>query len=257
MIRNQSASIGKASGDDWDRHWTEISPSSDIAPSTAYRSRVIRSLLGINRPGNGARVLEIGSGTGSFAEGFVRDYPQAKYLGLDMSVTGVRISGKKVPSATFRQRDLLEPPRETDDLEFRATHAISSEVLEHVDDPAKLLRSSTPYMAPGCRLIVTVPGGPMNAFQKHIGHRRHYTPADLTELIVSAGFEVERASGIGFPFYNLYMWALLQRGEKAIELVSGPPGFPVRAASAVFNSLFHLNSMKAGWQMIAVARWPG
>jgi SAM-dependent methyltransferase len=251
MMGNQVAA------DDWDRHWTEISPSSDIAPSTSYRSRVIRNLLGIDRPGAGARVLELGSGTGSFAEKFVGDYPQAAYLGLDMSATGVRISADKVPSATFRQRDLLQPPADADNLEFGATHAISSEVLEHIDDPVKLLRASTPYMAPGCRLIVTVPGGPMNAFQKHIGHRRHYTPGDLSEMIGSAGFEVERASGIGFPFYNLYMWALLQRGEKAIEMVSGPPGFPVRAASAVFNALFHLNSMKAGWQMVAVARWPG
>ncbi len=243
MMDNQVASIGKAGGDDWDRHWTEISPSSDIAPSTAYRSRVIRKLLGLNRPGVGARVLEIGSGTGSFAAEFVADYPDAAYLGLDMSATGVRISANKAPSATFRQRDLLEPPGEGDDLEFGATHAISSEVLEHVDDPARLLRASTPYMTPGCRLIVTVPGGPMNAFQKHIGHRRHYTPGDLSELINRAGFEVERASGIGFPFYNLYSWALLQRGEIAIELVSGQPVLPVRAASSVFNALFHLNSL--------------
>jgi SAM-dependent methyltransferase len=256
-MRNQSASIARDRVDDWDQHWTEISPSSDIGPSTAYRSRVIRNLLRINRPGDGARVLEIGSGTGSFAEKFVSDYPQAAYLGLDMSATGVRLSADKVPSATFRQRDLLQPPGNADDLEFCATHAIASEVLEHVDDPAKLLRASTPYMAPGCRLIVTVPGGPINAFYKHIGHRRHYTPGDLSELIRSAGFEVEYASGIGFPFYNIYMWLLLQSGERAIELVSGPPGVWVRAASSVFNALFHLNSMKAGWQMIAVARWPG
>lgn len=257
MMSNETALIGNDRVDDWDRHWTEISPCSDIAPSTAYRSRVIRDLLGINHPGDGARVLEIGSGTGSFAEKFVRDYPRAAYLGLDMSVTGVRISADKVPSAAFRQRDLLQTPGDTDDLEFRATHAILSEVLEHVDDPVRLLKASTPYMAPGCRLIVTVPGGPINAFYRHIGHRRHYTPADLSELISRAGFEVERAMGIGFPFYNLYMWTLLQCGKKAIKLVSGPPGFPVRAASAIFNVLFHLNSMKAGWQMIAVACWPG
>ena len=257
MMSNQPASIRKDRVDDWDQHWAEISPSSDIAPSTAYRSRVIRKLLGINRPGDGARVLEIGSGTGAFAQKFVGDYPRAAYLGLDMSATGVRMSANRVPSATFRQRDLLQPPNDTDDLEFRATHAISSEVLEHVDDPVRLLRSSTPYLAPGCRLIVTVPGGPINAFYKHIGHRRHYTPGDLSELITSAGFEVEHSTGIGFPFYNLYMWALLQYGEKAIELVSGPPGFQVRAASSVFNALFHLNSMKTGCQMVAVARWPG
>ena len=63
--------------DDWDRHWTEL-PSADISPSTAYRTRVIRRLLELDPPGEGARVLEIGSGTGAFAAKFVGSYSRAE-----------------------------------------------------------------------------------------------------------------------------------------------------------------------------------
>ncbi len=252
----QGSVIAAQQADDWDRHWTEL-PAADISPSTAYRIRVIRKLLGLKSPGEGARVLEIGSGTGAFAAKFVGSYPRAEFLGLDLSAAGVRKSAGKVPSAIFRQRNLLLPPTSGDNLDFGATHAIASEVLEHVDEPEKLLRNSAPYMAPGCKLIVTVPGGPLSAFHQHIGHRRHYTTGDLRDVMSRAGFVVEHAHGVGFPFFNLYSRAVLLRGEKFLDDVGGQPGLAIRTASAVFNSLFYLNSMKAGWQMVAVARWPG
>jgi len=60
-----------------------------------------------------------------------------------------------------------------------ATDATCSEVLEHVDDPKRLMVRSRTLLAPGCRLVVTVPGGPMSCFARHIGHRRHFTPSGL------------------------------------------------------------------------------
>jgi 2-polyprenyl-3-methyl-5-hydroxy-6-metoxy-1,4-benzoquinol methylase len=36
---------------------------------------------------------------------------------------------------------------------------VCSEVLEHVDRPRELLANAAAYLAPGCRLVVTVPGG--------------------------------------------------------------------------------------------------
>jgi len=99
-------------------------------------------------------------------------------------------------------------------VDFGATHAIASEVLEHLDDPVTLLRNGMAYMAPGCRVIVTVPGGPISAFHRHIGHRRHYTPVLLRDLLTAAGFEVEVSTGIGFPFFNLYIGALVWREKR-------------------------------------------
>jgi trans-aconitate methyltransferase len=243
--------------DNWDQHWSDFSASAYLSPSTAYRRRLIQKFLRIKPPGHGVRVLEIGSGTGSFAERFLRKYPNAAFLGLDASATAVAMCARKALSARFLQRDLLLAPNTGDDLTFGATHAICSEVLEHVEAPETLLRNSTAYMAPGCRLVVTVPGGPISAFHRHIGHRKHYTADELHSLLSHVGFKVELASGVGFPFFNAYITTLVWRGEKAIGDVAGQPGIALRAASVIFNALFHMNSMRRGWQIVAAAVYRG
>ncbi len=201
-------------------------------------------------------MLEIGCGTGSFAELFVVKYPEAAYLGIDYSAAGISAAQRKMPAASFRQRDLLIPPTQNDDIEFGATHAVCSEVCEHVDDPSTLLRNCLDYMAPGCRLVITVPGGPISEYYKHLGHRRHYDAGSLRELLEKAGYDVEFTSGIGFPFFNLYIQALVSRGKKAITELAGEPSMAARMASKVFNVLFHLNSMNSGWQIVGVGRKP-
>lgn len=203
-----------------------------------------------------ARMLEIGSGVGEFAQMFCGQYGRTSFLGLEMSRTGVEYSKKRVPAAQFVVRNLLTPREADQAVDFGATHALCSEVLEHIDDPGLLLRNAGAYMAAGCKLVVTVPGGPMNAFYRHIGHRRHYTPDELKQLLQACGFEVEATYGAGFPFFNLFRLLLTWRGEKLIQDVSGPPSFMVRLGSVIFNGLFRFDiGRRWGWQTVAVARY--
>lgn len=242
--------------DNWDQHWADFQDATEIAPSVSWRRQLLSDLLAVKGSGEGLRVLEIGSGLGIFAEQFTAEHPRASFLGLDLSANGVRLASERVQTAEFRQRDLLQPASATESVFFGATHAICSEVLEHVDDPETLLRNAKPYMNPACRLVVTVPGGPRSAFHKHIGHRRHFTAGSLTELLERAGYQVEWASGVGFPFYNLYLALLVARGDKAIEQFTKRPGASMRAASAIFKFLFRMSSRRAGWQVAAVAQLP-
>src|SRR5215471_578422 len=105
--------------------------------------------------------------------------PSAEILGLELSLSGVEISRQKVRDARFVHCNLLEQLGAPQDQRGWATHAICSEVIEHVDDPVQLLRSAREYMRPDCVLVLTAPGGPMSAFDKHIGHRRHFTPTAI------------------------------------------------------------------------------
>ncbi len=245
--------------DDWDRHWQDFSAAAELSPATLYRRRLSFKLLGIGVRDHSARLLEIGSGTGEFAEQFHARLRRAGYLGLELSRTGVAIASWRVPQAKFVERDLLRPATPDDETNFRATHALCSDVLEHLDNPQLLLRNAAAYMAPGCKLVVTVPGGWWNAFYGHIGHRRHYTPADLKTLLESSGFTVERTFAAGFPFFNLYRMLVTLRGEGLIEQAARRPSLALRTAGAVFNALSsHLNlSHPWGWQMLAVARYRG
>jgi SAM-dependent methyltransferase len=244
--------------DDWDRHWLDFSAAAELSPATRYRRRLALQLLSKDRGQPPMRMLEIGSGAGQFAQEFLAATPRAQFLGLELSLTGIDIASRRVPAARFLQRDLLAPTAPGDSVDFRATHALCSDVLEHLDDPALLLRHAAAYMSPGCKLVVTVPGGWYSAFYGHIGHRRHYTPAELGALLESAGFTVERTYAAGFPFFNIYRMLVTLRGPELIAQASRAPSLLMRASGAIFDALFRLNLMHPwGWQTVAVARYRG
>ena len=146
-------------------------------------------------------------------------------------------------------------------VEYRcwATHAVCSEVLEHVDDPRRLLVNSADYLSPGCLLVVTVPGGPMTSFDRHIGHRRHFTPDELRTVLGDAGFDVVLATGAGYPIFNLYRLLMRAIGDRLIAVAgTDTPSLPAQAAGRVFSVLLGVNTRlsRRGWQTVAVARAP-
>lgn len=241
--------------DDWDRHWADFAQANQRNPAQTYRQRLVLDLL--RDSGGGERILDIGSGTGMLAAELHRCFPRAEIVGIELSREGVERSRIAVPSATFLQRDLLR----ADDVEARlrgwATAAACSEVLEHVDEPVRLLRGTLPYLAPGCRVVVTVPGGPKSAFDRSIGHRRHFTPETLAELLAQAGLRVDRAERAGFPFFNLYRLAVIARGRRVTHDVHGGSSTAAAAMSA-FDRLFRFNLPRSpfGWQIVAVATLP-
>jgi trans-aconitate methyltransferase len=246
--------------DDWDRHWDDYSQCAQDNPALDYRRRVIFSLLKIKGNGQGIRLLDVGSGQGDMAAAVIEKYPCAEVLGLELSHSGVETSRKKVPGARFVQRNLLEDVSPRPEYVNWATHAVCSEVIEHVDDPVRLLRRAREYMHEDCVLVVTAPGGPMSAFDRHIGHRKHYRPEEIKTVLREAGYTSVDASQAGFPFFNLYRSLVVLRGKKIIDDAASrgnrPASFPARIAMAAFHPLFHLNfdSSPWGWQMTGKAR---
>lgn len=242
--------------DDWEQHWGDFAESAEDNPAQRYRTRLIFSRLKLALAP--ARLVDIGSGQGDFLAQVRRRAPQTEVLGLELSETGCRIARRKVPEATFLQRNLVAPD-EGPPVRFRswATHAVCSEVLEHVDRPDLLLESATEYLAPGCRVLVTVPGGPMSAFDRHIGHRRHYTREALRELLEESGLRVRRVDAAGFPFHTLYRLAVLARGRKLVHDASGSSSSKfMRSVTQAFDLAFRLNlpASPGGWQLVAEAR---
>jgi trans-aconitate methyltransferase len=246
--------------DDWDRHWHDYAESAASNPAQAYRRRLVLRFLASSGNGVPARVLDIGSGPGDLAAEIRSAFPAAELLGLDVSAAAVEHAARKVPAATFLQRDLVSGAEPEPVHRGWATHAVCSEVLEHVEDPEALLANARSYLAPGCTLIVTVPGGPMSAFDRHIGHRQHFTAKSMRALLEQAGFVVERATRAGFPFFNLYRLIVLLRGERLVDDVAlGAGPRPARLVMKAFGVLFRLNltSSPWGWQVLAAARLPG
>ena len=242
--------------DDWDRHWDDYAASATANPAQEYRRRLILDLLGAGDPP--LRVLDVGAGTGDLAAALLARFPDADLVGLELSRHGVEIAQDKVRGATFLCRDLLEERAPEPRYSAWATHAVCSEVLEHVDDPVRLLANARAYMSEGCRFVVTVPGGPRSAFDVHLGHRRHFSPDDLQRLLEQAGFAPDRCAAAGFPFFNLYRLVVLLRGRRLIEDVDAGHGLSpsARFIMGVFRRLFRANLPRSrwGWQTVGVAR---
>ena len=248
------------STDDWNRHWTAYAESAAQNPSTGLSAPPDFRALDLARAQKPARLLEIGCGQGDLSRELKERHPEIELVGMDLSEAGVEIARAKVSDSAFFQQDLMRPMALPERYRQWATHAVCSEVLEHLDDPRAALENARSCLAPGGRLVVTVPAGPMSAFDHHIGHRRHFTPERLRKVLEGAGLEVSALHGAGFPFFNLYRLTVVARGRKLITDVDAEHPLPAsaRAAMRVFSKLFGLNAHEGsrGWQLVAIAVEP-
>lgn len=247
--------------DNWDDHWDAFGAVAQGNPANTYRHRLVLGHLGPLPAG--ARVLDIGSGQGELAAFLRRRYGGVDIWGLEHSSEGVRRARAMAEASgldiRFACRDLLQATELASTDRGWATHATCSEVLEHVDRPDVLLRHARDYLAPACRLVVTVPGGPRTAFDRHIGHRQHFTPDSLRRTLEAGGFEVLGIQRAGAPFFNLYRLMVMLTSSRLIESSrSGGPNRPTRSlqiAYRLFDASFRFNlpTSPFGWQLVAVA----
>jgi SAM-dependent methyltransferase len=249
-----------ASHDDWDSHWDHYAESASENPAQRMRHNFIAKLLRQGAGKGEMRLFDLGSGQGDLVQKLARLLAGARFVGAELSENGVTISRRKVPGATFLVADIFQPPPALNEFAGWATHAVCSEVLEHVDDPVGFLRRARNYLGSNATLIVTVPGGPMSAFDRHIGHRQHFDRRKIESMLEQAGYAVERTYLAGFPFFNLYRLLVIARGERlARDVETGATGRSSGLASLVtklFRVLFHANLRDSpfGWQVVAIAR---
>lgn len=140
---------------------------------------------------SGARVLDIGSGTG---KPVAHDLAAAGYrvTGLDVSATMVEIAREQVPTATFLHvdvRDWTSPDRSWD-----AVCAFFPFLQMSRADTVGVLRSIARWLVPGgWFMLVTVPhDGEQEpaAFLGHAIESTSFLPAAFREQVEAVGLEV-------------------------------------------------------------------
>lgn len=246
--------------DDWDSHWDDYATAASQNPAQLMRHELVARLLAEVTSAHGANVLDIGSGQGDLIRKLTSRLTHANFLGAEISKSGVAISTIKVPSARFLNADIFNPSPQLEEFTNWANSAVCSEVLEHVDDPVLFLRLSRRYLCDGARLVVTVPGGPMSAFDLAIGHRQHFTRKSISSILELSGYSVERVYLAGFPFFNLYRLIVISRGSKLVDDVrtggQHSISYLAKLSMKFFGFLFKFNLLnsKFGWQVVAVAR---
>ncbi len=251
--------------DNWDRYWSSTGAAVSGNPATKWRARLIADHLGAIPAGE--LVLDVGCGQGELTLLLATSFPRAEIWGVDSSEEAVRRAAEAARArglaAHFARLDLVTgeaaPLGGGEEVlwDRRASHVVCSEVLEHLDEPEIAVRRLAEHTAPGGCLVVTVPAGPRSAFDRYIGHRRHFTPSRLRRLLESNGFEAVRIDRAGFPFFNLYRLVVIARGRRLVADTE-EPSFGSGLAGVVLHTFdrafrYNLRSAPFGWQLVATA----
>ena len=144
------------------------------------------------------------------------------------------------------------------------------DVLEHIEDDARFLRTLHTALAPGGRAYLTVPAFNLlwSSEDVHAGHFRRYTVRSLSRVLRDAGFVVELASPF-FQALTLPVFALRAvpsrlglRREAKLETTAkehtAPPGVLGRLFARILDAerarLRSGRRLSVGTSLIAVAR---
>jgi 2-polyprenyl-3-methyl-5-hydroxy-6-metoxy-1,4-benzoquinol methylase len=251
----------------YDQMWKDYGHLDAVSPAAFHRRRVIVQLAK-QHARQASRILDVGCGQGELLREISAALPSAQVHGADLSEQSLIDSRKRNPTFEIFELNITHE-RFAEQYSSRLgafDFLVCSEVLEHIPDHALAARHLLQLLQPSGVAIVTVPGGKMSAFDRVIGHQRHYTRAKLESLLTDAGFEVVTVLAWGFPFHTFYRTAVRvaagmtvssekQQGSNAGNgVVSRVLGGAYSLFGKVLKPLFYLNASSGGEQLIAVAK---
>ncbi len=124
------------------------------------------------------KVLDVGCGDGRLLAELMRRLPRSELHGVDTDERAVRLARVFAPTAQVAVQRV-------EDVDERFDVVTCVETLEHIvdDDEVAFLTAVADRVAPGGRLVVTVPSTARPVAAKH---HRHYTVGQLTAVMAAA-----------------------------------------------------------------------
>ncbi len=154
----------------------------DLSSAVHY----IAWLAALCDPWLGDRPLEVGSGTGDYAEHWRRP---GRHVEVSEAEPGrvAALRQRYAGAADVTARPLEAPVTETGD--YSAVVALN--VLEHIEDHVGALRSFAGLVRPGGHVVMVVPAFPMamSDFDRAIGHHRRYRRPGMRRALLDAGLD--------------------------------------------------------------------
>jgi 2-polyprenyl-3-methyl-5-hydroxy-6-metoxy-1,4-benzoquinol methylase len=210
-----------------------------------YRARrdILADLIGreIALPA-GARILEIGCGTGH----------NLAMLGRFGRVDAIEVDGaaRDIASRRLGRAVMNAPLPALTGVEDGAYDLIAIlDVLEHVEADEAALTGMAEKLKPGGRILITVPAHPWmwSAHDEVNHHKRRYTKASLRGVIARAGLRINLMS-----YFNSLLFPLAAAARVAGRMTGKEDGgdrLPPRLVNALLKNIFAL-------ERYALARLP-
>jgi ubiquinone/menaquinone biosynthesis C-methylase UbiE len=144
-------------------------------------------------------ILEVGCSSGFLLRELRSAIPQAMLIGSDFISGPLEALHQSIPDLPLLQFDLVQCPLPSDSIDA----LVALNVLEHIEDHQGALRQMFRILRPGGIAVIEVPAGPQlfDVYDKLLMHWRRYRLDELRELAQRCGFEIRRASHLGFIPY--------------------------------------------------------
>jgi SAM-dependent methyltransferase len=205
-------------------------------------------------PVAGARILEIGTGSGLAGEMLAQN---------GWTVVGCDFS--RAATSRSASHGIQSVRCNASHLPFRAgafDAVFASHVIEHTPDPVAVLSRIREILAPGGKLLLAVPNfdsldrvllGPQSfAGLSAPRHMVHFTPATLTDVLVRSGLRITEVRATPQP---TFLESLLKRlGVNSASIRASPLLRALIAATAPLDFLFYL--MGRGTNILAIGVAP-
>lgn len=196
--------------------------------------------------------VDLGCGNGQLLREVARYYPRLRLAGVDLSTRQIEENRAAWPSVDWLAADLQADVSRLPAARFDIV--IATEVIEHLDEPGKLLESARRLVTEGGRFILSTQSGRVGETERRVGHLRHFSATELTRLLESHGWRAERVWNEGFPFHDLSKWVANRNPDRSMAAFgTGTYGVTQRLACAVLRLAFRFNSTRRGAQLFAVA----
>ena len=219
-----------------------------------HRVRVLLDTLADVAP---TSVVDLGCGNGVLLAEIRSRFPKAQLSGLDLSGEQMAENRDHSPWATWQTANLETPLDPRSDLAGRFDVAVATEVIEHLDRPEELLKNALLLARRGGHLLLSTQSGTVHETERRVGHRRHYSAADMRDLLVRTGWAEERIWNTGFPFHDLSKWyANIDPEASMSRFGSRAYGWKEDLICRGLRLAFAMNSGSRGAQLFALARRP-
>lgn len=194
----------------------------------AARRRIISGLIERQvQPRPGARILEVGCGTGSNLALLARYgavegiEPDAEARAFAAERSGFPVAGGMLPGGA-----------EIEDGRYDLVALF--DVLEHIPDDEGVLAELAAKLAPGGRLLMTVPAMPWLWSAHDVAHHHHrrYTAASLRAVLAKAGFEISYLT-----YFNTLLFPLVAAARGLGKLTGREGGDDAMPAAPVNRAL--------------------